>query len=251
MGFSWSAYKILRRSMKALGYDIVIVKKDRKLPGYEPILPLHTYAPWLEDAPFAETYGKIREHTMVDEYRCYELWQLLPETKGLEGPIVEVGVWRGGSGVLIAKRAELLGIRDRVYLCDTFAGVVKAGKHDSYFRDGEHSDASQALVEGLAEKNGLKNVTVLKGVFPDDTGKSITEDKIRFCHIDVDVYQSAKDVMGWLWPRLVPGGIIVVDDYGSKAADGITRFVNEEREKADRKVIHNLNGHGIIIKTTY
>ena len=54
--------------------------------------------------------------------------------------------------------------------------------------------------------------------------------------------------MSWVWPRLVPGGIVVFDDFGFYSCVGITRFVNEERSKPDRIVIHNLNGHGIVIK---
>jgi O-methyltransferase len=88
----------------------------------------------------------------------------------------------------------------------------------------------------------------LVGIFPDETSKIVTDDNFRFCHIDVDVYRSAKDIVGWLWPRLVIGGIIVFDDYGFESCDGVARFVNEERNKKDRIVIHNLNGHAILIK---
>jgi hypothetical protein len=58
---------------------------------------------------------------------------------------------------------------------------------------------------------------------------------------------SAKDIVNWTWPRLVPGGIIVYDDYGFHSCVGITRFVNEERDKPDRLVVHNLNGHAVVI----
>ncbi|MEO2017429.1 MAG: TylF/MycF/NovP-related O-methyltransferase, partial [Fuerstiella sp.] len=67
-------------------------------------------------------------------------------------------------------------------------------------------------------------------------------------HIDVDVYQSAKEVSEWVWDRLVPGGIIVYDDYGFQACDGILKFVEEQRHLKDRIVLHNLNGHAVVIK---
>ena len=44
------------------------------------------------------------------------------------------------------------------------------------------------------------------------------------------------------------GGMIVFDDYGFSGCEGVTKLVDEERNKNDRIVIHNLNGHGIIIK---
>ena len=70
----------------------------------------------------------------------------------------------------------------------------------------------------------------------------------KLCHIDVDVYLSAKDVQSWIWDKLIIGGVIVFDDFGFSSTDGITNFVNEQRKLTDRTVIHNLNGHAVIIK---
>jgi O-methyltransferase len=47
---------------------------------------------------------------------------------------------------------------------------------------------------------------------------------------------------------MAPGAVAVFDDYGFPACPGVTRFVDEQRGKADRLVLHNLNGHGIVIK---
>ncbi|MDR1196390.1 MAG: TylF/MycF family methyltransferase, partial [Endomicrobium sp.] len=207
------------------------------------------YAPWRTDLAFIEVYNQIKNNTLVDIYRCYELWQLVNETSGLEGAIIEIGVWRGGTGALIAKQAELLGITSHVYLCDTFTGVVKAGENDSSYKGGEHSDASKSTVDALINKLGLSNTKILVGIFPEDTSEMVADSTFRFCHIDVDVFQSAKDIVEWIWDKLAVGGIIVFDDYGNKNCDGITKFVDQERKKNDRTVIHNLNGHAIIIKT--
>jgi O-methyltransferase len=51
--------------------------------------------------------------------------------------------------------------------------------------------------------------------------------------------------------RLVTGGFVVFDDYGFKGCEGVTRFVNEQRLKPDRLVLHNLSGHAIAIKQDY
>jgi O-methyltransferase len=171
------------------------------------------------------------------------------ESKKINGALLEVGVWRGGTGGLIAKKAEIEGIKDTVYLCDTFAGVVKAGIHDSRYKGGEHADTSKELVEELISKKlNLSNVKILQGIFPEDTGHLVCDQQFRFCHVDVDVYQSAKDIIEWIWPRMSAGGIFVCNDYGFPSSAGVTKFANEERQKADRVVIHNLNGHAVIVK---
>ncbi len=82
---------------------------------------------------FLSTYKLIQPNTLVDLYRCWELWTLVDQTAKRDGGIMEVGVWRGGTGALMAKRVLSTGRNDPVYLCDTFEGVVKAGSHDSTY----------------------------------------------------------------------------------------------------------------------
>ncbi len=208
---------------------------------YERLEPNATYAPWLADNRFLITYKTLAAYTLVDIYRCWELWTLAKQTSTLKGNILEVGVWRGGTGVLLAKNSGTL-----VYLCDTFTGVVKAGEYDSHYTGGEHSDANQCDVEELLAIFGIENTKILNGVFPDETAACIPPYiRFRLCHIDVDTYQSAKDIMDWVWPRLVVGGVVVYDDYGFDKCSGVTRHVNE---LTDRLVLYNLNGHAIVIK---
>jgi O-methyltransferase len=216
--------------------------------AHEMAFPLSTYAPWQADEEFRRAYEAVRRNTLVDVWRCYELWSLVSELRDVPGAILEVGVWRGGTGILMATRAAALGLDDPVYLCDTWAGVVKTGDVDTYYRDGKHDDASRETVAALAVALGTTNVELLQGVFPDETADRIADRRFRLCHCDVDVYRSAKDVFDWVWPRLEPGGMVVFDDYGFPACPGVTKFVDEQRLLGDRTVIHNLNGHGLVVK---
>lgn len=241
--------KPIKKTFDLIGYNLVLTKKSRYKNLYEVITPRSTYAPWLNDIKFKKTYKLMKNNTLVDKYRCYEIWKLVEEVKDIEGIFLEVGVWRGGTGSLIAKHAEILGIKDKVYLCDTFEGVVKASNKDSKYKGGEHSDTSREIVVKLLNKLNLKNVKILQGIFPDDSSGKISEKKIRYCHIDVDVYKSAKDIFDWVWPKLQVGGVVIFDDYGFSGCNGIRDFVNENRGQKHKLVIHNINGHGIIIKT--
>jgi O-methyltransferase len=244
--------RLVKGFAKAAGYEI---RRSAELPQRVPgirhavIFPVATYCPWLGDEDFEDVYDRIRSHTLVDQYRCYELWQLVGEAAKLgKGQPVEIGVWRGGTGALIAHRWRAAGMGGRVYLCDTFKGVVKAGPLDAGYSGGEHHDTSKEMVLQLCNLMNLDQVEILEGVFPEESAGRIVDQQFCLCHVDVDVYESARDIVDWIWPRLVPGGIIVFDDYGFYTCAGITRFVNDERCKVDRIVIHNLNGHGIIIK---
>ncbi len=243
--------RIVERFCASQGYMVKFFKTSAIRPGYGWAFPKATYAPWETDADFQRVYQRVRHATLVDVYRCYELWQLVGQSRKVHGALLEVGVWRGGTAAIIAAAATKHGIADPVYACDTFSGVVKAGVRDSTYGGGEHSNTSEDMVRRLLHDDlDLQNIRLLTGIFPEDTGNQITESAIRFCHIDVDVYASARDIVTWVWPRLPPGGMIVFDDYGFVTTDGITALVDEMRTGNDRIVIHNLNGHGIVVKTT-
>jgi O-methyltransferase len=233
----------------AKGVALPLVRREAVRSGaHELAFPIATYLPWRSDAEFQRVYEAVRRHTLVDIWRCYELWSLLGELREVPGAVLEVGVWRDGTGALLAARAAGLGIDDRVYLCDTWRGVVKTGAIDTYYRDGKHDNASPTDVENLVDELALSNIELLEGIFPEETGDSIPEQAFRLCHCDVDVYRSTRDVLEWIWPRLSSGGAVVFDDYGFPACPGVTKLVDEQRMQDDRLVLHNLNGHGILLK---
>jgi|ERR1043166_2529924 O-methyltransferase len=246
--------KVLKTVVKLI-FQRLGIQLDGKIvprPGsnYEILTPRARFSPWNSDEEFLSVFEVIQEHTLVDLYRCYELWDLVRQAAALQsGAILEVGVWKGGTGALIAKSAQLAHISEPVFLCDTFTGVVKAGTRDTFYRGGEHADASLLGVQNLVASLGLDRVRILKGIFPDETGSKLDREVFRFCHIDVDVYQSAHDILDWLWPRLRIGGMVVYDDFGFDTCSGITKHVQEQLNMPDRLVFYNLNGHAVVIKS--
>jgi O-methyltransferase len=233
----------------AKGAALPFVRREAVRSGSHAMAyPISTYAPWQADQEFGRAYRAVKRNTLVDIWRCYELWSLLGQLVEVPGAILEVGVWRGGSGALMALRAAALQMPEPVHLCDTWQGVVKTGPMDIYYRDGKHDDTSREIVERLLERLALTNVELHQGIFPDETGPEVTDSELRLCHIDVDVYQSAKDVLEWCWSRLSPGGVVLFDDYGFPACPGVRQLVDEQYGRSDRLVIHNLNGHAILVK---
>lgn len=240
--------RIARRTIRRFGYDIVRIPRIPEAQGHETVRPTASFAPWTLDRDFTESFAAIRDSTLLDVYRCYELWSLVDGVRSVPGCIVEVGVWRGGSGALLARRCRLSGIGDTVYLCDTFTGIVKATPDDAGYRGSEHADTSLEHVKALLASLDLHNTKILKGVFPDETAAAISGSAVRLCHVDVDVEACARDVFTWVWPRLSSGGVVVFDDYGFVSCPGVTRYVEQLARRPDLLRIYNLNGHAIVIK---
>ena len=229
--------------------DMLLESPDALLP-HSIIIPYATYSPWLADMSFLTTFAAVGEYSLVDIYRCYELWKLVEQVATLPGDLLEVGTWRGGSGALMAAQAKAKRMAKTVFLCDTFQGVVNAGAQDSVYQGGEHADTSIAMVSQLMDRLQLDNTRILAGIFPDQTGDVIADLRFALCHIDVDVYQSARDSFNWVWSRLEPGGVVVFDDYGFANCDGVTKLVNDYHDYPGALLVHNLNGHALMIKTS-
>ena len=245
------AVRALRRASR---WRLTRIQRKYEIRGgsetfsYESQVINQAYAPWSTDIEFRGVYRLARGNTLVDVARCYELWDMLHGLRHIPGAVVEVGVWRGGTGAILARALMRTKPDDKIYLCDTFSGVVKAGDKDRTYRGGEHADTSIEGVSDLLKSLSLTNAVLLKGIFPEETARRIPDGPIAFCHIDVDVYQSAKDTVTWVADRLVPGGVLVFDDYGFPTCVGVTRFVNEFKQKSGWMFIYNLNRHAILIK---
>lgn len=115
---------------------VMLRSRGADLTRHSVILAEATYSPWLNDETFQQVYSAVRSNTLVGIQRCYELWHLVEQVKDLAGDIIEVGVWRGGTGALLAMRSKLERLRAVTYLCDAFEGVVKAGSEDFSYRVG-------------------------------------------------------------------------------------------------------------------
>lgn len=242
-----ATYRTIQTAFDDLRGTVVDLGADA--PRHSVNIPYATYAPWLEDGDFQRVYATTDGHSLVDVYRCYELWDLTSQMAAVPGDVLEVGVWRGGTGALLAAAATRLPQPRLVHLCDTFAGVVKAGDADRHYRGGEHADTSELTVIGLLNRLELRNARLYKGVFPDDTAGRVGDGPFCLCHVDVDVHDSARDVLAWVWPRLSVGGAVVFDDYGFMTCQGVTRLVNTVVGAAGSLVLRNLNGHAVVVKT--
>jgi O-methyltransferase len=131
------------------------------------------------------------------------------------GDFVEVGVYRGGSAVLLAEVARATG--RRLFLFDTFTGIPFRDAVDRH-EVGDFSDTSLEMV-----REAVPDATFCVGVFPDTMPDDIGP--IALAHVDCDQYRSVHDCCAHLGPRMAPGGVMVFDD--PNVLDGASQAVRE------------------------
>lgn len=148
---------------------------------------------------------------------------------GVPGDLVECGVWRGGSAMVMAATLQELGVADRdLYLFDTFTHMPLPGEHDvdvfgqhagEYYDVASESEAfrylSLAAVQDAVASTGFprERTHFVQGMV-EDTIPGQVPDGIALCRLDTDWYESTAHEMEHLYPRLAPGGVLIIDDYG-------------------------------------
>ena len=146
----------------------------------------------------------------MTQHEAIQIYKYVRRTEKIDGDIVEVGVYRGGSAKLICE-ANRVGSRQReVYLFDTFEGLPEPTKEDSgKFTKGQFSSTLEQVEKYLLEYQFVK---IYKGLFP-TTAESIKDKHFSFVHLDVDLYQETLNSLRFLYPRMTRGGVIISHNY--------------------------------------
>ena len=154
--------------------------------------------------------------------------------EGIDGDLIEAGVWRGGACIFMRAILAAHGIDDRkVYVADSFEGLPKpdvekfpADKGDIHYTH-PYLAVSQEEVETNFRRYGLldSQVVFLKGWFKDTLPQAPIE-KLGVIRLDGDMYGSTIDALTSLYPRLSEGGFVICDDY---ALPGCKRAVEDFR----------------------
>lgn len=211
-----------------------------QLPNAECYQPF--FSPWYHDTEFQHAFSQAAPWTIVSIDRCHVLWSLATQTLNLPGDFLECGVYKGGTARLLAER--LANSNKRLHLFDTFSGMPKTGP-DDFHSEGDFADTSLAAVRSHVAHGD--RVEFHPGRIP-ETFVAGDMSPIAFAHIDVDIHRSIIDCCEHIYPRLVPGGVMIFDDYGFPSCPGARKAVDEFfADKPERPLILP-NAQAIVIR---
>ncbi len=199
---------------------------------------------WRRDKQFLTSYARLSPHNPYSQERKYTLREFVRYTGGMEGAMAECGCYTGASAYFMADTAP----DTPLYLFDSFAGLSPPGPEDE--ADSFSWEAGDMLSpESTLRRNlsGYRNVHILKGWIP-DRFPEVAERTFRLVHIDVDLYEPTLECLRFFYPRLAPGGVILLDDYGFTTCPGAYRATNEFMAGKPEYVLHLPTGQGVIIR---
>jgi hypothetical protein len=238
--------------LQSVGLDLVRKARDATPLGFDPAADeiIQRVAPCTMTSP-ERVNALIRAVRYVAEHE-------------IPGAILECGVWRGGSMMAVAETLIGLGRSDReLYLFDTFEGMTEPGAADlkpngkpaaATFQERRvagtgGSDWCRASLEEVRENlqgtgYPMGRVHFVRGRV-EDTIPAAAPAAIAVLRLDTDWYDSTRHELEHLFPRLVQGGVLIIDDYGAWL--GARQATDEYLARTRRRILlHRIDGAGVI-----
>jgi hypothetical protein len=177
---------------------------------------------------------------------------------GIPGDFIEAGVWRGGASIYMKAILTAHGESERrLWLADSFEGIPSPDAERYPVDAGNELWSDPVLEVPLATvrdnfgRYGLldERVCFVEGRFRDTLPK-LRNETFALVRLDADLYESTMDGLVNLYPRLSPGGYIIIDDYGDRAW-GCRQAVDDYRSSSGiTDVIRKIDWTGIYWQKT-
>jgi O-methyltransferase len=204
-----------------------------------------------------QIYLRYRAFTMIPWHTFASNIVLCKERAPETGCVVEAGVWRGGmsAGIADALPGRLH------YLFDSFQGLPPAEQRDgraalewqsntsspSYY---DNCSAEQSFAERAMAKAAAREIHVISGWFEDTLPTFVPKEPIAILRLDADWYASTIQCLTNLYPHVMEGGLIILDDYYSW--DGCARALHDylSAHKSVDRIRQGLGGICYLVKSS-
>jgi len=142
--------------------------------------------------------------TPMSSYKLYSIYKACASLTEISGSTAEIGVYSGVTTKLIE-----MCLNRKHFAYDTYCGIVNANKNSGdNHKDGDFNNSLKNVKKYIGENY---NINYRVGMFPESFNEY--EEDFVFAHSDTDTYFGTKESLEYIVPRLVGGGIIIIDDY--------------------------------------
>ena len=163
------------------------------------------------------------------------LLDLFDSVSSLPGDVAECGVFRGGTLIPLALYLREHGLAKQLFGLDSFQGFDEdisidldlGGAPDTEKRRGGFNATSYESVTRRVRALGIASgVHIIRGYFK-NTLKDLNGRNFCFVHLDCDIYESYRYCLEFFYPRMSPGGIVLIDEYDDPPWPGCRKAVDE------------------------
>ncbi len=202
---------------------------------------------WRLDKQFFDDFNRISPGNPYSQDRKWVLREYVKVSNDLSGDLAECGCYVGTSAFFMAQASK----HGTLYLFDSFQGLSDPDVADrGAANDVLPWSAGDLSTDEATLRRNLScygSIAVLSGWIPTRFDE-VADRQFRVVHIDVDLYEPTRDSLEFFYPRLVRGGVIVMDDYGFATCPGASRAAQEFAGHRGVGVLHLATGQGVIMK---
>lgn len=251
MGLRSSVKRLLRQK----GFAVVRVPPNDGVYEHDGLISIHNHD-FLDDPDFKRAYE--RGVLAAVDYRWHwrvhiGLWAASTAAR-LDGDFVECGVNRGFLSSAIMELLDWDRTGKTFYLLDTFGGLdvgqagensVESSRNKKHLDEGFYVTNVDQVAKNFAE---WENVKIIQGAVP-DTLVRVNAEKIAYLHLDMNAAAPEVAAFQFFWPKLVPGAIVLLDDYAFYGYEGQKRAMDETTARIGVAIASLPTGQGLIVKT--
>ncbi|MEM6325516.1 MAG: TylF/MycF/NovP-related O-methyltransferase [Bacteroidota bacterium] len=209
----------------------------------------HSHA-WYRDEEYFRLWKAFPENNNRILDKQFTIHQLARSIAALPGDTMECGVYRGAGSYLVLTATEGQGRTHHLF--DSFEGLSAPTREDTpadpsahQYEAGELSIPLETVQRNLAPF--ADRTRYYKGWVP-ERFPEVADRVFAFCYIDVDLYEPTRDAFEFFYDRMVPGGLLVCDDYGFVDCPGAKQAVDDFVADKPEEVVHLTSGQGVIVK---
>lgn len=190
-------------------------------------------------------FGDIAPDIITD--RRYGLRELTKLALSVGGDVAECGCYNGVTAYLMADVIRAAGSDKELHLFDSFSGLSRPQQDDGqHWHEGDLAFPLESVRKNLADFDFVRyHPGWIPQAFP-----QVADRRFSLVHIDVDLYDPTRDSLTFFWERLVPGGLIVCDDYGISTCPGATKAIDAFFADKAEPIINLATGGAFILKRT-
>ena len=202
---------------------------------------------WWNNSAFTAYLERFGEERGMNADRRWNLFQLLRLIADMPGDTAECGCYQGASSYLMCLLNQDAAPGRVHHIFDSFAGLSEPDAALDGTHWTKHALSATEAEAHAALHDFAGSYQLYKGWIPERFAE-VAGRCFAFAHIDVDLYAPTRDSIAFFYPRLLPGGILLCDDYGFTSCPGATRAIDDFLRDKPEKMLACASGGGFFIK---
>ncbi len=217
------------------------------------LIGLQRAAGFLKEEKFRDALNRNAQNQQEKSlaWRLHTLVWAAQNVRHLSGDFVECGVWKGFCFAFLTDYLSFADLDRHLYLFDTFEGIPEALNSEQRSNDiykAETADDPDAIYNSVRNRfASVPNTHIVRGIVPDSFDQDCPE-QIALLHLDMNSAASEIAALDALFDRIVPGGMIVFDDYGWTGYTAQRQAEDKFMRDRGHTILELPTGQGLVVR---